>query len=73
MAVTVSAVGVTPTGTVTLLIDGRAYVGTLSSGHVSILLPTFTSPGKVPVTIVYSGSDYVGSATKEATVTVLAR
>jgi 5'-nucleotidase len=73
MAVTVSAVGVKPTGTVTLLIGGRSYVGTLSNGHVSILLPTFTSPGKVPVTINYSGSDYVGSATKSATVTVLAR
>jgi 5'-nucleotidase len=73
LAVTVRALGVTPTGTVTLLIAGHSYPGTLSKGHVRILLPTFTTAGTVPVTIDYSGSDYVESTTKTTSVTVRAR
>jgi len=62
--------GVTPTGTVTLVVNGHSYAGTLANGTVTITLPTFTARGNYPATISYSGSDFVSSATKAITLTV---
>jgi 5'-nucleotidase len=73
LAVTVTAGSVTQTGTVTLVIAGQSYSQTLAGGKATIVLPTFTSPGSVPVTIEYSGSDVVDSATKTITLTVKGR
>jgi hypothetical protein len=68
--VKVSATGLNPSGTVTLLIGSHTLQGTLSGGHVSILLPKFTSAGPVDVTIQYSGNANVKAATKQDTLTV---
>ena len=68
--VKVSAIGVLPTGTVTLLVGSHTLHGTLNNGHYSFLLPTFSSAGPVDVTIEYSGNDYVKAATAHDTLTV---
>ena len=68
--VKVAATGLNPSGTVTLLIGSKTLQGTLSGGHVSILLPKFTSAGPVDVTIQYSGNANVKSATAHDTLTV---
>ena len=68
--VKVSATGLNPSGTVTLLIGSHTVQGTLSGGHVSILLPKFTSAGPVDVTIEYSGNANVKAATAHDTLTV---
>ncbi|MFL6159948.1 MAG: beta strand repeat-containing protein, partial [Marmoricola sp.] len=62
--------GVTPTGTVTLVVNGHSYLGTLASGAATIILPTFTAKGSYPATLTYSGSDFVSGATKSLTLTV---
>ncbi|RNL80182.1 Ig-like domain repeat protein [Nocardioides marmorisolisilvae] len=70
LLVTVKATGVTPTGTVALVINGHTYTGVLSGGQTTILLPTFTTAGTVHGTLTYSGDDFTGTSTKAVTLTV---
>lgn len=54
--VTASGTQATPTGTVSLRIDGRSYSATLSRGQVAIKLTKAVSAGKQTVSVGYSGT-----------------
>src|SRR6185312_5557681 len=53
LEVTVAATNVTPTGTVTVLVNSQTLTGTLTDRKVTFDLPPFSSPGQVPVMIQY--------------------
>ncbi|ROS23157.1 Ig-like domain repeat protein [Cellulomonas sp. PhB150] len=70
-AVSVTAAGLSPSGTVTLY-DGTKRVGssTLSSGAAKVMLPKTLSAGAHALRVVYSGDSQVLTATAARTVTV---
>ncbi len=55
VVVVVATPGATPTGTVTVKVGTRKYVGTLRSGRVVIRLATFARSGQVRLTVGYAG------------------
>jgi hypothetical protein len=73
VSVTVAALGVQPTGRVTLVIGKRTVHGPLVKGHVSLKLPVFAKAGKVKIVILYAGSSTVGAKEQIFTVTVKRR
>ena len=69
--VQVTATGTTPTGTVTVTVDGQTFSAELSAeGVANIKLPVFKTTGTHTVTVDYSGDAKVAAGTADATVTV---
>lgn len=61
VAVTVTALGVTPTGTVTVKIGSRSYTRTLVGGKVSVTFPKFKK-GTYTVRVFYPGTGNIASS-----------
>lgn len=70
LTVEVAAAGPTPTGYVLVRHDGGTLLRQLSAGRAVFDLGRFTKPGTYPVTVTYSGSSTVRSASERLTVTV---
>ncbi|MEW2624966.1 ExeM/NucH family extracellular endonuclease [Streptomyces sp. NPDC048106] len=68
--VTVEATGTTPTGTVTVTVDGHTYSAELADGTANIKLPVFHDAGDHTVTVNYSGDTKVLAGTADVTVRV---
>jgi 5'-nucleotidase len=68
--VTVTAKGADPTGSVTVVVNGRNYRATLVRGTAKVELRAFQDAGKYTVTVSYSGDTKVLAGTGHATVKV---
>ncbi|MBM9506177.1 ExeM/NucH family extracellular endonuclease [Actinacidiphila acididurans] len=68
--VTVTAAGTTPTGTVTVTVDGRTYHAALDCGEANIKLAAFHDAGTHTVAVSYSGDAKVLPGTADTTVKV---
>jgi hypothetical protein len=70
LTATVTAPGVTPTGTVKVKVGARTYSGTLRGGKVTLKLAKPTRPGTVKVTASYAGDAATAASSTTAKLTV---
>ncbi|MCL3837401.1 Ig-like domain repeat protein [Aeromicrobium duanguangcaii] len=69
VTVTVSAKGTTPTGKVTVKVNGKSVKGTLKKGKVTVTLPKLKA-GKHTVKVTYAGSAKVAGKSTKTTIRV---
>lgn len=63
VVVTVTADGLTPTGTVLVAVDGRTYRASLTNGRAVVELKKFKKPGTYDAAVSYFGDAYTKAAT----------
>ena len=72
IAVSVTADGATPTGTVTAVVDGKQIgSGTLSGGATTIKVGPFDSTGTKTIELRYAGNDQVAASSTTTTIRVV--
>ena len=70
LAITATAAGLTPSGTVTVKIGAKTYSGTLRNGAVKIKLARFAKPGPVKAVVAYAGDARTAAASTTVKLTV---
>jgi len=71
VTVTLTAVGFTPTGPVTLSSGSSSWTATLVGGSATFTLPGFKQPGDQTLRVTYLGDGFAESATGSSVVTVV--